>query len=295
MADFRRGYPIDMRRADQRARAEHGPVGDLEWRAGRVIARLTDEHVYLQDDNSSDGMPDIRIEYSDGRQAYVEVTTNIEDGYAAMWSELMKHGQIPRVVPMASLQREWSVTLSGASHAHWRPLNAQLEGLLTKLEGAGLTFQRVATVETLKAHPDPSVKRLLEFGVVELCSAPAQWGQGVARQYPAGIKGPLDRSWQLFLDWISETLASPKLANKRDKLMRTGAAERHIFIGITFTSPEQVYFGLTLGEQGLPNLALTLPREITHLWLWNIEGGDRCVVWFPDRGWLDAMHNWATE
>ncbi len=77
--------------------------------------------------------------------------------------------------------------------------------------------------------------------------------------------------------------------------MRTGAAERHIFIGITFTSPEQVYFGLTLGEQGLPALAPTLPREITHLWLWNIEGGDRCVVWFPDRGWLDAMNNWATE
>jgi hypothetical protein len=30
--------------------------------------------------------------------------------------------------------------------------------------------------------------------------------------------------------------------------LRTGAAERHIFIGVTYTSPEVVYFGLMVGE-----------------------------------------------
>jgi len=41
--------------------------------AARVVARLTGETVTLQDDNSVDGMPDLRIDYGDGRVAYGEV------------------------------------------------------------------------------------------------------------------------------------------------------------------------------------------------------------------------------
>src|SRR5260370_32100912 len=137
---------------------------------------------------------------------------------------------MPRVVTMGRWQREWWVWLSGASHAHWRPLNATLEGLLAKLEAAGLTFQWVATVETLKASPDPSVKKLLEFGVVELSSAPAQPGQGAGRLYRAGISAPLNRSLPSFLTLISETLAYPKLTNTPHELMTTSADERHLFI-----------------------------------------------------------------
>jgi hypothetical protein len=295
MADFRPGYPIDLRRADQRARAEHSPIGDLEWKVGRVVARFTGEPVYLQDDGSRDGMVDIKIAYSDRQAAYLEVTSNLEPGYAAIWSELMKGGQIPQITTMANLRRKWSITLSGASHQHWRPLHAELPVLLANLEANGMTFQRVATVETLKATQDSSVIRLLKFGVVQLCSAPSEAGQGAAAEYPAGISGPTARSWPTFLDWVSETLASAKLANKRDKLIKTGAPERHIFIGITYTSPEEVFFGLTVGEQGLPTAAPTLPPEITHLWLWNIEGGDRCITWSPDQGWSDVMSHWATD
>jgi hypothetical protein len=295
MADYRPGYPIDLRRADQIARAEHSPIGDLEWKAGRVVARFTAEPVYLQDDGNLDGMVDIKIAYIGRPAAYLEVTSNIEAGYAAMWSELMKGGHIPQVTPMANLRRNWSITLSEASHEHWRPLHSQLPVLLASLEAKGITFQRVAALGTLKATQDSSVMRLVEFGVVELCSAPSQVGQGSVAEYPAGINGPSARSWPAFLDWVSEILASPKLANKRDKLMKTGALERHIFIGITFTSPEEVFFGLTIGEQGLPTTAPTLPPEITHLWLWNIDGGDRCVTWSADQGWRDVRNHWATD
>lgn len=293
--DYQPGYPIDLRRTDQRARAERGPVGDLELKAGRVVARLTGQRVYLQDDGSSNGMVDMRIEYPDRAPAYVEVTTDIEDGYAAMWSELMRGRQIPQVVPMGGLDRQWSVTLSGANHPQRRKFESELRGLLTNLEANGLTFQRAASVEGLKACTDSSVKRLLELGVVQLSSAPVAAGQGVAHLYPGGITGPRDPSWQAFLDWISKALASPKLEDVRQKLMKTGAVERHLFLGTTFTSPGEVYFALTFSEQGLPPVAPVLPPEITHLWLWNVSGGDRCLVWFPERGWLDVARNWATK
>lgn len=289
---YRPGYPIDLRRPDQRARAERGPVGDLELKAGRVVARLTGRPVFLQDDGGSDGMVDMRIEYAD-RDAFVEVTTDIDSGYAAMFSGLVKGGQIPEMVQMASLHRAWSVTLSGASRR--RRLDPQLEGLLASLEAMGLMFQLVAPVETLKAIPNVSVQRLLGLGVVTLSSAPAQPGRGGALLYPDGIIATSVASWDPFLDWISETLASPQLTDVRQKVMRTQSAERHVFLGVTFSSPSYVYFALTFDEHGLPPVAPTLPPEITHLWLWNVAGGDRCVVWFPERGWLDAAKNWSTE
>jgi hypothetical protein len=60
-----RGYPVDLRTDGQRWRAFNGFAGDFEYAAARVIARLTGERVITQDDNSSPGIADIRIEYEE--------------------------------------------------------------------------------------------------------------------------------------------------------------------------------------------------------------------------------------
>lgn len=97
------------------------------------------------------------------------------------------------------------------------------------------------------------------------------------------------------LNWITQTLASPRLTDVRAKLARTNAYERHAFVGVTFTSPGEVFFALSVNEQTLPSEPPALPREITHLWLMNAPSLDRCLAWFPDRGWFDTMHHWATD
>jgi hypothetical protein len=58
------------------------PVGDFEYMAARVVARLTAERVILQGDGSRPGMPDICIEYAGHTPGYVEVWTAIESKYA---------------------------------------------------------------------------------------------------------------------------------------------------------------------------------------------------------------------
>ena len=60
--EFRRGYPIDLRRAARVRRLEQSYFGDFEAQAGRVVARLTGERVLLQDDGSEDTMVDLRID-----------------------------------------------------------------------------------------------------------------------------------------------------------------------------------------------------------------------------------------
>ncbi|MGW0393359.1 hypothetical protein ACWDYJ_21155 [Streptomyces sp. NPDC003042] len=58
-----RGYPAGHRSEEQRKKAAADPLGfDFEGAAGRAIARLSGETVVIQDDNSVDGMPDLRID-----------------------------------------------------------------------------------------------------------------------------------------------------------------------------------------------------------------------------------------
>jgi len=266
-------------------------IGDFEAAAARVVARLTGERVTLQDDGSQNTMPDIRIDYSNGPPVFMEVWADIEENYAATWALLMKRQhQLPFVAAAQRLGRSWQITVGRGTHL--RRLEAELEHLLMDLEQAGETFERVATLNVLKASSHPTVRRLVELGVVMLTSAPSAYG--VVRLYPEGITGPAVRKWEPVLDWIAETLTSPRLADVRAKLAGTNADERHVFLGVTYTSPSDVFFALTIDEQTLPLEDPTLPPEITHLWLMNTPI-ERCIAWFPDRGWFDPIWHWVTD
>ena len=264
----------------------------MEWLAGRVVSRFTDECVVLQDNGINAGMPDLLIDYRDRQPGYVEVWTDIQGDYAAMWSRWMSVGRIPYPMAAPSLSRAWQVTVSGAAFQKSWPLERELEALLRDLELRGMVFERVASEETLRAFGG-SVARLLDLGVVQLASAPS--GAGVANLYPAGTSGPAAVSWEPVLDWISATLSSPQFKDNRRKLAATGAHERHMFIGATFTSPGEVFFALKLPDQSLPQVPPSLPHEMTHLWLVNAIAAERVLAWFPDRGWIEVIRNWATD
>ncbi len=270
-------------------------MGDFEYAAARVVARLTGEQVTLQDDGSRDGMVDIRVDYADRPSGYVEVWTEIEPGYAATHSRLMGPSrQLPHELLMTALRRDWFVTVSGASDL--RRLEAEIEDLVGSLETSGLTFETVADLRVLNTHPDPNVNRLVALGVVMLSSRPATMpDHGAVRLSPPGIEGPVHIRWEPVLDWIANTLVSPQLNDVRSKLARTGADERHAFLGISFSSPGDVYFALSMEEHSLPREPPKLPDEITHLWLMQAPPLGRCLAWFPDRGWLDVMWHWATD
>lgn len=194
---------------------------------------------------------------------------------------------------MATVRRDWFVTVAGTSDL--RILEGELEGLLADLEAHGVTFESVADRRALTHQQDENVRRLLELGVVTLsCGLPSS-GDGSVRLYPERVEGPAAVAWAPVVNWIGETLASVRLLDVRTKLMKTGAPERHVFLGITFTSPGEVYFALSLQEPTLPDEPPKLSDEITHVWLMNAPPLGRCLAWFPDRGWLDVRQHWVTD
>jgi hypothetical protein len=270
--DFTPGYPIDLRSPARRARLAAGPVGDFEGMAARVVARLTGERVAVQDDGSEPSMPDIRIDQQGRPPAFVEAVVDIETRYASMEAAIRKVSVIPA-------DKVWWARLAG--RADIRTLKRKLPGILNDLQSA----------------PGPGARQqLARLGIrVTGPGEPIPGQPGGIRLIPEGVSGFVGPIWESFLGWINEFLASARTEDVRRKLAATGAAERHAFIGASFTTPGDAFFALSYeGRPGLPNAEPCLPPEITHLWAWSAMASARCLAWFPGRGWLDVADHWAT-
>ena|GEM_PF-1915647 len=294
------GYPIDQRKPEQRSRAERGYLGDVEWSVARVVARFTGERVYLQDDGSQPSMADMRIERANGGYAFVEVWTDTDEATAAMFNELRgPELRLPGEWPAPNLARVWHLTVS--KKARFRSgsrrqlsLEKNLVPVLAKMEAAGETFEFVAAGDNLLKSNSPLVARLLELGVCEVSSHPCKPGeQGLVRLSPAGITGSGEQSWEPLDDWLAATLAKPELDDNWKKLKATGARELHFMMGVTWSSPGDVYFALT-DNPSIPSVAPKLPKGITHLWVFDAIDFDRALVWSVEHAWLDACSHWAT-
>lgn len=292
------GYPIDERSDAQRARASASILGDVEYTAARVIARLTGERVYLYDDNSQDGMPDIRIEHHDGRISYAEVVVDIEHRYAETTSRLRAIGNgLPREIRVPELDRLWFLGLTG--QARLATLDTRLPTVLHSLEQSGEAFQTLGG-HYLATSDNPDLRRLHALGVADVSSRPpqamdAEEDSGRVLMFAAGTSGPATLDWPAFIDWIDELLLSKKVELKRKKLARMGKPERHLFLGTSYTSSWAGFHPLSPDYIAVPDVPPSLPEEITHLWLMNIQTPGRCLVWYPDLGWRDTRKHWKTE
>jgi hypothetical protein len=282
------GYPVDDRTDDMRARSFRSHLGDFELAAARVVARLSGERVVLQDDNSVAAMVDIRIDYGDRPPGYVEVVTDIDQAYSAMASAI--RGQVQ--VPAPDLGRIWHVTVS--PDANIKRLKRDLPSRLALVQQVGTLFETVAWDQHLDSHDVEAVRALATSGVVQLASRPVGADeQSKAIIYGMGTGGPAIQDWDAFNDWLTTFLHDARQADVLRKLAATNAAERHAFVGMSFSTAWLAYHALSDDYQGLPGRPPQLPAEVTHVWVWANPTG-RCVAWFPDIGWFDPTSRWAT-
>ncbi|GIG63261.1 hypothetical protein Lfu02_76330 [Longispora fulva] len=288
MHDYQPGYPIDCRTASMRDRAARGHLGDFEYAAARVMARFTGERVVIQDDNSVNGMADLRIDYRDGVAGFAEVVTDIDRDYSAMVSAVRNNQQIPA----PALGRIWWVTLS--ARAQLRNLTKALPNKLLAVQQSGALFEIVHWEQHLESHASDAVRDLASLGVVQLASRQVQPDEdGKILIHGEGTGGPAELNWTAFTEWLTQFLFGTQQADVRRKLAATNAEERHAFVGASFSTPWAAYHSLSDDYRELPTEHPELPAEITHLWVWSYPLG-RCIAWFPDDGWFDPSTRWAT-
>jgi len=288
MDDFQPGYPIDLRSDDMRMRDARSYEGDFEYMAARVVARLTGERVVIQDDNSVQGMADVRIEYADRPTAFVEIVSDVDPDYAQLNQLVFRDQQMAT----PSLGRIWYVTVSKS--ARLKSLKPALEPFLRRLEDADVFLEIVQPDGSLARSSVEELRQLDDLGVVQLCSRPPQPDEEPKiLLYPQGVGGPAKQDWLALITWLAEYLSAPGRADVRKKLEETGAVERHAFVGLPLGKEWSAFHSLHDQYGGLPDQPPVLPPEVTHVWVWAQPFG-RCIAWFPDRGWFDPRRHWAT-
>jgi hypothetical protein len=261
--------------------------------AASVVSRLTGADVVIQDDGSRGGMVDLRVAYQNRAPGFVEVVTDITPGYASLYAELLKRGgQVPHICEAAGLDRVWLMTVS--ERCELKRLTTSAPMLLSRLATAGTTDGFVAGHG--QAVENPEVAQLMRMGVVQLSCRPLREDESARMLvWPEGVAGPVVPNWEAFLGWIDRKLTSKHWQDNARKLSATKAAERHLFIGVSFSTVGEVFLALSYDHQSLPPAPPRLPSAFTHLWIMPIQGPGRCLAWFPDRGWFDPCRHWASE
>jgi len=254
--------------------------------AARILMHTLKVDVILQDDGSKHAMPDLMIEYRDGRPpGFAEVVADMSQAYGRMWDKTIRAD----ATPLPGQDRVWHLTVSVAVAGRTKELRAALPDLLAALTAKGLTFDHHHSEHQLARIDDQDVAILVAAGVVGIDSRPVREDESAEVTLgPQGVTGPITVDWVPVLAWLDDLLASPTLADVRTKLAKTGAAERHAVIGVTHSSPGDVVFALSRLHSSLPPRAPQLPDEITHLWLLGTWAGDRTLVWYPEHDWFDS-------
>jgi len=246
------------------------------------------ERVLLIDDGSADSMPDIRIEYGNGRVGLVEVVLDMDPASAASYAAVRER---EFKINGSGLTRFWFVWLE--PEAKLRSLDKKLKPILARLEADAWPLnERIEVADVSRASPE--VRRgaglLANLGVhaASCLIGPAPEIQLV----PSGMGGAQEE-WTAFQSELDRILHSDKLSDVRRKLVNADGVERHVFLGATFSSSWSINYWLLDSETELPSSPPRLPDELTHLWVWGTPLG-RVLGWFPDRGWFDPSTDWAT-
>ena len=166
-----------------------------------------------------------------------------------------------------------------------RHFDKQLPGLLLTLEQTG----QVA-IRGDKSSSDPLTARAGDLGILEA----SQWQTahpGSIYVMPEGSSGGTAGFTTSVGDplavWLGPWVADPKRSDNLRKLANAGTAQGHLFILVPGFSlaPDPVVQLLIEPGAPLPQIAPTLPPEVTHIWTmstWDSGDGFR---WSVDDGW----------
>ncbi|MFI5849361.1 hypothetical protein ACIA8B_14830 [Micromonospora chalcea] len=253
--------------------------GEERWVKACIEAMLRDAEVKQHDDGSKPGMHDLDLIRTGRQFGAVEITSAADPESIPLW-KLINKGQ-RWIEPQ--LAGGWFVSLLPS--ARGKRVRAELPSLLAELERLGIT-----EVSSRRRPLHPVAQQLDALGVVTAGQGGTQFPGSI---YPT-IQLPDEKSGGMVADtgdalasWFSDWLPEPDQADNLQKLARSGAPERHLFVlfpGFT-TAPFPVVDLLLRNGAPLPTVPPTLPPEVTHIWAmstWDSGDGFR---WSPTEGW----------
>lgn len=231
--------------------------------------------VEQHDDGSRPGMHDLDVIYGEGQRAAVEVRAAVDPESTELWNIVNGRGRWEE----HDLAGGWAVHVKPNA----RRLRRELPPFLRTLERAGIREFPGSATESTSNVVVPAIvsarQRDTKFpgSIYVLLDLPSEQVAGFA----AGDGDALS-------EWLGNFLRDDALADVRQKLARSGAAERHAFVVVSgFSGASFAVTGLLIpSDAPLPIIAPDLPPEVTDVWaasVWDSGVGFR---------WSSATHRW---
>lgn len=229
------------------------------------------------DDGHQPGQVDAWLHLPEGGRAAFEITTIVDERAAEV--ERLACGTRTDT----SLAWAWHVEVFSTTNV--KEMNKHLPTLLRACEATGATdpdhLDRHAP-ELLGAVPE--AQRWYDRSAVCATGLPAAKRTGRVDVMPGGFGAAVDEQLTDLARWLDELWTTPLLERHLEKLTRTDAAEKHLFLWLYDSGmPAEILLGLT-GDFTLPGFLPPPPPAITSLWLatrWKVP----VLRWSKGRGW----------
>jgi hypothetical protein len=229
----------------------------------------------------------------DGRQCAVDAILTLQDGRKAAFevTNLAGEGALQLAMLLAKDRHKWPLpgdwwwSIEVGSVADLRRLKQCYENIIRICEQAGEPYP-------YKIASDPSAHEDLQWLVYESPSVMTGYPEQLARNMtdpgamvvPMGGTGVVDESLSGFAAALNEAFERPHIQEHFEKLARSDADERHLFIPLHGSA---LPFGISselVFEDTLPPEPPPVPDSVTHLWL--APGGSlRVLLWSREAGW----------
>jgi len=249
-----------------------------EW-AQKILCRELGCSVELHDDGSQPGMYDLRVGEIDAPKIAVECVGAVDQTATETWNVGQARGPI-----LINSKTDWLVSIIRG--ARIKDISHRIGEILQNCEYRNLV-DYIPVDWSLKRFDADLFESFSKLGVTSFHGFRPD-GQGKVYLSMDGGGGLINSSGDGIAEWVAEFLNSEDRRDVRQKLSKSNAAEKHVFVPIVPGGApwevESYFLSSMCGKLSVPEL----PNPVDSIWL--ISNG-KGLVW-RHNGW-NVFH--ATE
>lgn len=212
----------------------------------------------LHDTGRKPGLYDLRVGNTDSPDIAIECVGAVDAVRTETWNIGPARGPLS-----LNLTGDWHVVLK--PNARVKEIRRRLEEVLRLCEAAAI--DGFTPVDWSLKHHHPQVFAALDALQIESIARFREPGTGQVHLGMTGTGGAVDPQGRAVPGWIEEFLRAPGQKDVIAKLERSGAVQRHVFVGVSFMGvpwPVESYLGTSTDH--LPETSPALPLSLDAVW-----------------------------
>jgi hypothetical protein len=227
--------------------------------ARRILQRELERPVVLHDDGRRPAMYDLRVGDVDAPEIAIECVGAVDSVRAETWNVGPAKGPL-----RFDLKRDWRVVL--LPDAPVNKIESKLERVLQECERDGITA--FTPVNWWLQHQHPQIFAALDALRIDSIAGFGEAGTGRVHLGMTGTGGAVDPYGSAVPGWIEDFLSADERRDVLRKLERSGAAQRHVFVGVSILGvPWLVESYLGTRTEHTPSMPPNLPHCIDAVWI----------------------------